>query len=67
MNPSNPLQSEEPGIGNDNFYAASAVSPNANHQDKTSSLFTIDHVAKPLPDAAQTLKDPHFEETESQQ
>jgi hypothetical protein len=49
MNPSNPLQSEEPGIGNDSFYAASAVSPNANYQDKTSSLFTIDHVAKPLP------------------
>jgi hypothetical protein len=34
MNPSNPLQTEEPGIGNDSFYAASAVSPNANHQDK---------------------------------
>ena len=31
MSPSNPLQSEEPGIGNDSFYAASAVSPNANH------------------------------------
>jgi hypothetical protein len=67
MNPSNPLQSEEPGIGNDSFYAASAVSPNANHQDKTSSLFTIDRVAKPLPNAAQTLEDPHFEESESQQ
>ena len=67
MNPSNPLQSEEPGIGNDSFYAASAVSPNANHQDKTSSLFTIDRVAKPLPNAAQTLEDPHFEEPENQQ
>ncbi len=67
MNPSNPLQSEEPGIGNDSFYAASAVSPNANHQDKTSSLFTIDSVAKPLPNAAQTLEDPHFGEPESQQ
>ncbi len=55
MNPSNPLQSEDPGIGNDSFYAASAVSPNANHQDKTSSLFTIDRIAKPLPNAAQTL------------
>ncbi len=62
MNPSNPLQSEEPGIGNDGFYAASAVSPNANHQDKTFSLFTIDCIAKPLPNAAQTLEDPHFEE-----
>jgi hypothetical protein len=67
MNPSNPLQLEKPGIGNDSFYAASAVSPNANHQDKTSSLFTIDRVAKPLPNAAQTLEDPHFEEPESQQ
>ena len=67
MNPSNPLQSEEPGIGNDSFYAASAVSPNANHQDKTSSLFTIDRLAEPLPNAAQTLEDPHFEEPESQQ
>jgi hypothetical protein len=67
MNPRNPLQSEEPGIGNHSFYAASAASPNANHQDKTSSLFTIDHVAKPLPNAAQTLEDPHLEEPESQQ
>jgi hypothetical protein len=67
MNPSNPLQSEEPGIGNDSVYAASAVSPNANPQDKTSSLFTIDHVAKPLPNAAQTLEDPHFDELGSQQ
>ncbi len=65
MNPNNPLQSEKPGIGIDIFYAASAVSPNANHQDKTSSLFTIDRVAKPLPNAAQTLEDPHFEEPES--
>jgi hypothetical protein len=48
MNPSKPLQSKEPGIGNDSFYAASAVIPNANHQDKTSSLFIIDCVAKPL-------------------
>jgi hypothetical protein len=60
MNPSNPLQSEEPGLGNDSFYAASAVSPNANHQDETSSLFTIDRIAKPPPNAAQTLEDPHF-------
>jgi hypothetical protein len=67
MNPSNPLQSEEPGIGYDSFYAASAVSPNAYHQDKTSSLFTIDCIAKPLPNAAHTLEDPHFEEPESQQ
>ncbi len=67
MNPSNPLQTEEPGIGNDSYYAASAVSPNANHQDKTSSLFTIDRIAEPLNNAAQTLEDPHVEEPESQQ
>ncbi len=30
-------------------------------------MFTIDRVAKPLPNAAQTLEDPHFEEPESQQ
>jgi hypothetical protein len=67
MNPSNPLQTEEPGIGNDSFHEASAVSPNANHQDKTSSLFTIDIIAKPLPNAAQTLEDQQFEDPESQQ
>jgi hypothetical protein len=67
MNPINPLQSEEPGTRNDSFYAASAVSPNANHEDKISSLFTIDRVAKPLPNAAHTWEDPRFEEPESQQ
>jgi hypothetical protein len=67
MNPSNPLQTEEPRIGNDSFYAASAVSPNANHQDKTSSLFAIDRVAKPVPYAAQTMEDQQFEDPESQQ
>jgi hypothetical protein len=30
-------------------------------------LFSIDRVAKPLPNAAQTLEDQHFEEPESQQ
>jgi hypothetical protein len=67
MNPGKPLQTEEPGIGNDSFYAASVVSPNPNHQDKTSSLFTIDRIAKPLPNAAQTLEDQQFEDPESQQ
>jgi hypothetical protein len=67
MNLINPLLTEEPGIGNDSYYAAFAVSPNANHQDKTSSSFTIDGIAKPLPNAAQTLEDPHVEEPESQQ
>jgi hypothetical protein len=54
MNPINPCQIEEPGIGNNSFYAASAVSPNANHQDKTSSLLTIDRNAEPVSNAAQT-------------
>ena len=31
MNPSNPLQTE-PEIGNDYYYAASAISPHAHHQ-----------------------------------
>jgi hypothetical protein len=66
MNSNNPLQTEEPGIGNDSYYAASAVSPNANHQDKTSSLFTIDRVAKPLLNATQALEYLHVEEPESQ-
>ncbi len=30
-------------------------------------MFSIDHVAKPLPNAAQTLVDQHFEEPESQE
>jgi hypothetical protein len=29
-------------------------------------LFTLDHIAKPLANAAQTLEDQHFEEPESQ-
>jgi hypothetical protein len=67
MNLSNPLQTEEPGIGNDSYYAASGVSPNAHHQDKYIHLFTIDHVPKPLPNAAQALEDQDFEEPENQQ
>ncbi len=60
MNSNNPLQTEETGIGNDCYYAASAVSQNAHHQDKKSSLLTIDRVAEPLPNAAQTLEDLFF-------
>ena len=66
MNPSNPLQTQ-PEIGNDYYYAASAVSQNVHHQDKKSSFFSIDRIAKPLPNAAQTLEDQDFEEPESQQ
>ena len=66
MNSSNPLQTEESGIGNDIYYAASAVSPNSNHQVQRVHLFTIDRTAKPVPNAAQTLEDQQFEDPESQ-
>jgi hypothetical protein len=66
MNRSNPLQTE-PEIETDYYYAASAVSPNAHHQYTEAPLFSIDHVAEPLPNAAQTLEDQHCEEPESQQ
>ena len=66
LNSSNTLQTEEPGIGNDSYDAASAVSPNAHHQKKK-FLFSIDRIAKTLPNAAQTLEDQHFEEAKSQQ
>jgi hypothetical protein len=66
MNSSNPLQ-PEPEIGIDYYYAASAVSPNAHHQYTEASLFSIDRIAEPLPNAAQTLEDQHFEEPESQE
>ncbi len=67
MNSSNPLQTEESGIGNDIYYAASAVSPNANHQGQKVPLFTVDRTAKPVPNAAQTLEDQQFENPESKQ
>jgi hypothetical protein len=67
MNSSNPLQTEESGIGNDIYYAASAVSPNANHQGQKVPLFTIDRTAKPVPNAAQTLENQQFEDPESEQ
>jgi hypothetical protein len=54
MNSSNPLQTEESGIGNDSFYAASEVSPNVNHQVQRVPLFTVDRTAEPVPNAAQT-------------
>ena len=66
MNSSDPLQTEESGIGNDIYYAASAVSPNANHQVPRVPLFTVDRTAKPVPNAAQTLEDQQFEDPESQ-
>jgi hypothetical protein len=66
INPSNPLQTQ-PEIGNDYYNAAYAVSPNAHHQEKKSSLFSIDCVAKPVPNAEQTLENQHFEDQEIQQ
>jgi hypothetical protein len=67
MNSSEPLQTEESGIGNDIYYAASAVSPNANHQVQRVPLFTVECTAKPVPNAAQTLEDHQFEDPESQE
>ncbi len=66
MNSSNPLQTEESGIGTDIYYAASAVSPNSNHQVQRVPLFTVDRTAEPVPNAAQTLEDQQFEGPESQ-
>jgi hypothetical protein len=67
MNSSDPLKTEESGIGNDIYYAASAVSPNSNHQVQRVLLFTVDHTAKPVPNAAQTLEDQQFEDQESKE
>ncbi len=67
MNSSNPLQTEESGIGNDIYYAPSAVGPNANHQLQRVLLFTVDSTAGPVPNAAQTLEDQQFEDPESQE
>ncbi len=66
MNSSNPLQTEESGIGDDIYYAASAVSPNFNHQVQRVPLFTVDRTDKPVPNAEQMLEDHQFEYPESQ-
>jgi hypothetical protein len=67
MNSSDPLQTEESGIGNDIYYAASSVSPNSNHQVQRVPLFTVDRTAKPVPNDVQTLEDQQFEDPESQE
>jgi hypothetical protein len=67
MKSRDPLQTEESGFGNNINYAASAVSPNANHQVQRVPLFTVDRIAKPVPNAAQTLQDQQFEDQESQE
>ncbi len=67
MNSSNPLQTEESGIGNEIYNAASAVSPNSNHQVQRVPLFTVDRTVEPVPNAAQTLEDQQVEDPESQE
>ncbi len=67
MKSSDPLQTEESGIGNDIYYAAPAVSPNANLQVQRVPLFTVDRTAEPVSNAAQTLEVQQFEDPESQQ
>jgi hypothetical protein len=67
MNSSDPHQTEESGIGNDIYYAASAVSPNANNQVPRVPLFIVDCTAKPVPNAEQTLEDQQFKDRESKQ
>jgi hypothetical protein len=65
---SDPLQTEESGIGNDIYYAASAVSPNSNHKVQRVPLFIVDCTAKPVPkNAAQTLEDQQVEDPESRE
>jgi hypothetical protein len=66
MNSSDPLQTEESGIGNDIYYAASAVSPNANHEVQRVPLFTADHIAEPVSNAAQRLEDQESEDPDKQ-
>ncbi len=67
MNSSILLQTKESGIGNHIYYAASAVSPNSNHQVQRVPLFTVDRTGEPVPNAAQTLEDQQFEDPESQE
>ncbi len=67
INSSDPLQTEESGIGNDIYYAASAVSPNANHQLQRVPLVTVDRSAQPATNAAQRLEDQEFEDPDSQE
>ncbi len=47
VNSSDPIQTEESGIGNDIYYAGSALSPNSNHQVQRVPLFTVDCTAEP--------------------
>jgi hypothetical protein len=66
MNSRSQLQTEESGIGNDIYYAASA-SPNANHELQRVPLFTVDRISKPVLNAAQRLEDQEFEDSHEQE
>jgi hypothetical protein len=66
MNSSDHLQTEESGIGNDIYYAASAVSPNANHEVQRVPLFPVDCIAEPVANAAQRLEDQESEDPDKQ-
>ncbi len=66
MNSSDHLQTQESGIGNNIYYAASAVSPNANHEVQRVPLFTVDRIAEPVPNAAQRLEDQESENPDKQ-
>jgi hypothetical protein len=67
MNSSDHLQTEESRIGNDIYYAASVVSPNANHEVQRVPLFTADRTAKPATNAAQRLEGQESEDPDSQE
>jgi hypothetical protein len=67
MNSSDHLQTEESGIGNDIYYAASAVSPNTNHEVQRVPLFTVDRTAEPATNAAQRLEDQELEDPDNQE
>ncbi len=67
MNSSNPLQTEESEIGNDIYYAACAVSPNAYHPVQRVPLFTVDRTVEPATNAAQRLEDHEFEDPDNQE
>jgi hypothetical protein len=66
MNSSDHLQTEESEIGNDIYYAAFAVSQNANHEAQRVPLFTVDRIAEPVPNAAQRLEDQESEDPDRQ-
>jgi hypothetical protein len=67
MNSRSQLQTEESRIGNDIYYAASAVSPNPNHELHRVPLFTVDCISEPVSNAAQRLENQEFEDPHKQE